>query len=223
LLRLAALAHDLPLSDSARARLPAPVPRWLANRDLFFDALPGSPFPLSHFSSPAEQALYAAHLVAALPLPVPLNQPARTAFAAHPLGRSHALPGVGLIAADAVRIQGYVFESPRLPEIRGASGLLDRLNRVHLPALFGAEFEDEDDNARAEAVRAWFAARADGARLAAPECVLYAGGGNLLAVAPTSLAPALRAAIEALYSAETLGAQRVAVAPPRAHVRPRSG
>jgi CRISPR-associated protein Cmr2 len=210
LLRVAALAHDLALPAEALALLPAPVPRWLANRDLFFDALPGSPFPLHHWTAQAERALYAAHLVAALPLPVAPNRPATQAFREHPLGRGEPLASVALVYGGATRIKGYVFESPRLPEIRGASGLLDRINRVDLPALFGARFDAPADAAAAARIRDWFAARGGAAPLEAPECVLYAGGGNLLALAPASLAAALQAAIEAWYATETLVAQSVA-------------
>ncbi|HWP29857.1 MAG TPA: hypothetical protein VNM50_10015, partial [Chloroflexota bacterium] len=175
-LRLAALAHDLALPPAARNLLPAPVPRWLANRRLFFDALPGSPFLLSAFNSTAEQVLYAAHLVAALPLPIPANRPAAQAFTAHPLGRGHTLAGLALVAGGVLRGEEYVFESARLPEIRGASRLLDSISRVDIPALFGAEFDTPAEAARAEQVRAWFAARTGGARLRAPECLLYAAG-----------------------------------------------
>jgi len=210
LLRLAALAHDLDLPAEARALLPAPVPRWLANRDLFFDALPGSPFPLHHFNSPAERALYAAHLVASVPLPVASNSPATQAFGGHPLGRGEPLASVALVYGGATRIKRYVFESPRLPEIRGASGLLDRVNRVDLRALFGERFDAPAEAAAGARIRDWFAARSGGARLEAPECVLYAGGGNLLALAPATLAEALAAAIEAWYAVETLVAQSVA-------------
>ncbi|HZR99526.1 MAG TPA: hypothetical protein VFE37_12510 [Chloroflexota bacterium] len=211
LLRLAALAHDLELPEQARVLLPAPVPRWLANRDLFFDALPGSPFPLYHFTGPAERALYAAHLVASLPLPVLPNRPATQAFREHPLGRGEPLASVALVYGGATRIKRYVFESPRLPEIRGASGLLDRINRVDLRALFGEEFAEPAEAQVAARVRDWFAARAGGTRLEAPECVLYAGGGNLLALAPASLAETVQSAIEAWYAEETLVAQSVAV------------
>ena len=169
---------------------------------------PGSPFPLHHWTAPAERALYAAHLVAALPLPVAPNRPATQAFREHPLGRGEPLANVALVYGGATRIKGYVFESPRLPEIRGASGLLDRINRVDLPALFGARFDAPADAAAAARSRAWFAARGGAAPLEAPECVLYAGG-NLLALAPASLGEALQAAIEAWYAMETLvGAER---------------
>ncbi|HZU05007.1 MAG TPA: hypothetical protein VFB73_03465 [Chloroflexota bacterium] len=213
-LRLAALAHDLALPPAACNLLPAPVPRWLANRRLFFDALPGSPFLLSAFNSTAEQVLYAAHLVAALPLPIPANRPAAQAFTAHPLGRGHTLAGLALVAGGVLRGEEYVFESARLPEIRGASRLLDSISRVDIPALFGAEFDTPAEAARAEQVRAWFAARTGGARLRAPECLLYAAGGQVLALAPASLAEALRAAIEALYTEQTLVVQSAAVARP---------
>ena len=45
-------------------------------------------------------------------------------------------PTVGLVMGGATKIKQYVFESAKLPEIRGASGLLDRINRFDLPALF---------------------------------------------------------------------------------------
>ncbi|HZR97121.1 MAG TPA: hypothetical protein VFE37_00355, partial [Chloroflexota bacterium] len=212
LLRLAALAHDLELPEAARTRLPAPVRRWTEDRRLFFDALPGSPFPLSAFNSPAEQALYAAHLVASLPLPVPPNQPAPRAFAAHPLGRGQPLASIALVASGLIEADQYRFEAPGPRAVRGASTLLERLSRVDVPALFGARFDAPDAAARAEAVRAWFAARWGLPPVDAPECLLHLDSASLLALAPAVLAEALPAAVEALYAEQTLSATAAAVA-----------
>src|SRR6266480_2373704 len=43
---------------------------------------------------------------------------------------------VALVSGGATRIKSYVFESARLPEIRGASGLLDRINLEDVPRLW---------------------------------------------------------------------------------------
>ncbi|MBX5490435.1 MAG: hypothetical protein IRZ14_04695 [Chloroflexi bacterium] len=204
LLRLAALAHDLHLAAELRALLPAPVPRWLDNRNLFFDALPGSPFPVTYFHSPAEQALYAAHLIAAERLPVPYNRRADAAFAEHPLHRAGALPGLTLLYCTVPEATEYVFEAPLLPEMRGARALLERLARVEIPALFGARFAEPALAARAAEVRAWFAERTGGLSLEAPECILAAQADGVLALAPPSLAEVLQTAIQTLYAEATL-------------------
>ena len=203
-LRLAALAHDLDLPEAARDLLPAAVRRWIEDRRIFFDVLPGSPFPLSAFTTPAEQALYAAHLVAALPLPVPPNQPAPRAFAAHPLGRGQALASLALVAGSVAAPDEYRFEAPAGRLVRGASALLRRVSHVAIPALFGARFADATDAAHATEVRAWFTARWGLPPLDAPECLLHADSTSLLALAPAALATALPAAIEALYAEQTL-------------------
>ena len=214
LLRLAALAHDVQLEDEAKALLAPQARRWVADRRLFFDALPGSPFPINYFTAPAEQALYAAHLVASLPLPVPPNRPAAVAFREHPLGRGHLQATVALVAGGPVRAREYVLEAPRLAEMRGASGLLEAVARVDVPALFGATFADPDAAQRADAIREWFSARTGTAPLAAPECLLHVGAEGLLAIAPASLGESLRDAIEALYSDGTLVGTAVAASRP---------
>src|SRR3990172_3542439 len=57
---------------------------------------------------------------------------------------------IALVAGGATKIKGYVFESARLPEIRGASGLLDRINLTDVPSLFGIpeDIDWQDDNDR---------------------------------------------------------------------------
>jgi CRISPR-associated protein Cmr2 len=102
--------------------------------------------------------------------------------------------GLALLSADADKIKDYVFESAKLPEIRGASMILDELNQGWL--------DDKGPN-----IRKLFAAkglpvgrRAD---RKAPSCIIYAGGGSLLALVPHDLAEILKADIEVLYPRET--------------------
>jgi len=98
--------------------------------------------------------------------------------------RGHVNPDapVAILSADADRVQDYVFESARLPEIRGASRLLQNLN-------------DEI----AELVEQAVAPAAD------TSCVIYKGGGSLLAIVPddAKLLAQLRHDIEALYPEHT--------------------
>lgn len=94
---------------------------------------------------------------------------------------AHGGTDLALLAADTDRTQEYVFESTKLPEIRGGSDLLQRLNKVRLPEIFQ---------------RAGLPA----------ECILYVGGGSLLALVPYSLAAisgGLVQQIEQLYPLET--------------------
>ena len=82
-------------------------------------------------------------------------------------------PQIALIMGGATKIKQYVFESARLPEIRGASGLLDRINLYDIPALFAKqpswlrEFDDAKGHSTekveaerlVEQVRRWFRER----------------------------------------------------------------
>jgi CRISPR-associated protein Cmr2 len=85
---------------------------------------------------------------------------------------------VELLSADTDQTQGYVLESVKLPEIRGASELLETLNVEEIPALF-----DEHGLPR--------------------ECILVAGGGSLLALVPPGYGERLAPAIERLYPERT--------------------
>ena len=85
---------------------------------------------------------------------------------------------LALLAADTDRTQSYIFESAKLPEIRGGSELLRRLNQEVLPQIV-----------------------TDAGLPAA--CVLYAGGGSLLALVPASIADDLAAQIERCYPDRT--------------------
>jgi CRISPR-associated protein Cmr2 len=117
---------------------------------------------------------------------------------------------VALVMGGATKIKQYVFESAKLPEIRGASALLDRINQVDIPALFNVH-TDPEDNLQVQKVREQFARRHGMAPPDAPECVIYANGGEFLAFAPITLAQALADEVEFLYTSATLVANSVAV------------
>ena len=117
---------------------------------------------------------------------------------------------VALLMGGATKIKQYVFESAKLPEIRGASALLDRINQVDIPALFNVH-TDPEDSLQVQKVREQFARRHGMAPPDAPECIIYANGGEFLAFAPVTLAQALADEVEFLYTSATLVANSVAV------------
>ena len=114
---------------------------------------------------------------------------------------------IGLVLGGATKIKGYFLESAKLPEIRGASALLDRINLEDVPALFGREIQDKQ---RYERIRKGFCKRT-GHALSAPECIIYAAGGNTLAFTPASVVHQIADEIERIYTHETLVANSVAV------------
>jgi hypothetical protein len=89
-----------------------------------------------------------------------------------------ALGGLAILVADTDRTQDYVFESAKLPEIRGASRQLDDLN-AQIAEMVGQAFDHE--------------------------CVIYTGGGSLLALVPANetVLDQLCHEIETLYPKET--------------------
>lgn len=97
---------------------------------------------------------------------------------------------VALVSGGATKVKEYVFESARLPEIRGASELLDRINTEDIPNLW---------------------AKPEPAGIGCEECVIYAGGGEVLAFAPLCKAQWLADEVERVYAQETMVAQSVAV------------
>ncbi len=101
---------------------------------------------------------------------------------------------IGLVYGGATKIKGYVFEAPRLSEIRGASTLLDWVNVRGLRQLWVDRLGP-----------------AMGADQAA-QCILVATGGTFLAFAPADVGPQLAAAVEVCYAEHTLTANSVAVA-----------
>ena len=134
---------------------------------------------------------------------------AKEQFNEHPLNQDtpNQKQQIGLVLGGATKIKGYFLESAKLPEIRGASALLDRINLEDVPALFGREIEDEERSAR---IRKDFCKRT-GHNLSAPECIIYAAGGNTLAFTPTSVTHDIADEIERIYTKETLVANSVAV------------
>ncbi len=98
---------------------------------------------------------------------------------------------VALIYGGATKIKEYVFEAPRLPEMRGASVLLDWVTESILPSLWGVVPNDAQTK------------HAHG--------IIYAGGNTFLGCAAVSDAPALAHSIEHAYTTHTLTADSVAV------------
>ena len=114
---------------------------------------------------------------------------------------------IGLVLGGATKIKGYFLESSKLPEIRGASALLDRINLEYVPALFGRKPYDKKQSDR---IRKEFSDRI-GHTINSPECIIYAAGGNTLAFTPASIVYHIADEIERIYTKETLVANSVAV------------
>jgi CRISPR-associated protein Cmr2 len=101
------------------------------------------------------------------------------------------LPKVALVYGGATRVKGYVFEATRLPEIRGASALLDYVGSLDM--MHGIWYRHIQEE--------W-----------AKDCIIYASGGNVLGFAPADKGEAIVRAIEQCYTEHTLTAQSIAVA-----------
>jgi CRISPR-associated protein Cmr2 len=127
---------------------------------------------------------------------------------------------IGLVYGGATKIKQYVFEAAKLPDIRGASALLDRINLVDLPAFFKAEesprfpqcqrvqdyccqVRQELAQSQTEYTHLWDAL--------IPELIIYSTGGNILAFCPAAFIDDLANAIERRYTEETLTANSCAV------------
>ncbi|MCI0486723.1 MAG: hypothetical protein L0229_08995 [Blastocatellia bacterium] len=194
------------------------------------DVLPIRPEPIAGSEVTLENLLYCASLVCSNRLKIENGQwqqpdptdtndidnaidtiKSKADFSSHPLVRvaeSIGSPRIALVLGGATKIKSYFLESARLPEIRGASTLLDRINLEDVPALFGGGQSEKQQ--RANEVRRHFKNRT-GLSVNAPECVIYANGGNVLAFAPVSIASELAQEIENIYTSETLVANSVAV------------
>jgi len=128
---------------------------------------------------------------------------------------------IGLVYGGATKIKQYVFEAAKLPYIRGASAVLDRINLVDLPAFFGAEkdnnssqyTEDEKTREYCQQVREeWLKENFPGLSQALiPELIIYSTGGSILAFCPAAFVDDLANAIEKRYTHETLTANSCAV------------
>ena len=102
-----------------------------------------------------------------------------------------------LLAADADRIGDYVFETPGLPEMRGASAQLKRLNMEEMQKLLVQQ------------------GLPDGFVDGTPRgCLVYAAGGGILALVPESSGGKLAKALEQLYPESTGAATITCVVTP---------
>ena len=112
---------------------------------------------------------------------------------------------IGLVYGGATKIKQYVFEAAKLPDIRGASALLDRINLVDLPAFFG-------DGQRSLSIEQWLDKNFPDLRKALiPELIIYSTGGSILAFCPAAFVDDLANSIEKRYTHETLTANSCAV------------
>ncbi|PMB45312.1 type III-B CRISPR-associated protein Cas10/Cmr2 [Fischerella thermalis CCMEE 5205] len=112
---------------------------------------------------------------------------------------------IGLVYGGATKIKKYIFEAAKLPDIRGASALLDRINLVDLPAFFG-------DGQRSLSIEQWLDKNFPDLRKALiPELIIYSTGGSILAFCPAAFVDELANAIEKRYTDETLTANSCAV------------
>lgn len=113
---------------------------------------------------------------------------------------------LALLSADVDQVKSYVFDSPRLPEIRGASLILEELNTGERSSKYSP---DQLPTNMQEALH----------RHGLPDsyinddppgCIVYIGGGSLLALVPVTIngepvAERVKAEIEMLYPRQTKG------------------
>lgn len=126
---------------------------------------------------------------------------------------------IGLVYGGATKIKGYVFDSAKLPEVRGASAILDRINLVDLPAFFrGEESERFSECQQApeycRKIRSDLSKEDKASQLfeaLIPELIIYSTGGNILAFCPAAFVDDLANLIEKQYTKETLTANSCAV------------
>ncbi|MGK7925028.1 MAG: type III-B CRISPR-associated protein Cas10/Cmr2, partial [Spirulina sp.] len=126
---------------------------------------------------------------------------------------------IGLVYGGATKIKQYIFAAAKLPDIRGASGLLDRINLIDLPAFFQGEESNELPQYQqaknyCQQVREWLDREVNFPGLSSaliPELLIYSTGGNILAFCPAAFIDDLANAIEKRYTEETLTANSCAV------------
>jgi CRISPR-associated protein Cmr2 len=122
---------------------------------------------------------------------------------------------IGLVYGGVTKVKQYVFESAKLPEIRGSSALLDRINLVDLPAFFQAEEDSRFLQCRqARSYCQTVRTELNNPSLCEaliPELIIYSTGGNILALCPAAFIDDLANAIEKRYTQETITANSCAV------------
>lgn len=90
-----------------------------------------------------------------------------------------------IVKGGAVKVKQYFLETNEIKDIRGASMLLDNINRVRIPAYIKNNFIQES--------------------------IIYAGGGNIFAIVKSGYGESLAVEIEKTYEEVTITAQNVAV------------
>jgi len=100
-----------------------------------------------------------------------------------------------LVSFDTDRIKEYLFATPVLSDIREASGLLDRLNRMDLPGIIRQVYPTFDENDPRQ-------------------CVYVAGGSALVVLPDEETAERAIRAVQRLYRQETVTASITGVAVP---------
>lgn len=111
---------------------------------------------------------------------------------------------IGLVYGGATKIKQYVFEAAKLPDIRGASAILDRINLVDIPAFFG-------EPQKSPQISRWLNKNFPYLEAALiKDLLIYYKGGNILAFCPAAFVDDLANAIEKRYTEETLTANSCA-------------
>jgi hypothetical protein len=93
---------------------------------------------------------------------------------------------LSVLSADTDKVKSYVYSSTKLPEMRGASIILDELNQEEVKRIIKGYGLPGD-------------------------CILFNKGGSLLALVPTSLEYEVKSEIEKLYLQRTHGVASITV------------
>ncbi|KKI99900.1 type III-B CRISPR-associated protein Cas10/Cmr2 [Prochlorothrix hollandica] len=161
---------------------------------------------------PADLQRFVDQVTALSQLPYPKTQSDLQALLDNPSPSSLWTAKIGLVYGGATKIKTYVFEGSKLPEVRGASALLDRINLVDLPVFFGKKVKIKNYEQVSLTIQEWLKNRSEKlAEALIPDLIIYSTGGNILAFCPPAFVDELADAIEARYGEETLTANSCAV------------
>lgn len=94
---------------------------------------------------------------------------------------------LSILSADTDKVKSYVYSSTKLPEMRGASVILDELNQDKIKQIFLKDYNLIE------------------------ECLLFNKGGSVLAIVPTSMVFNIKSEIRKLYPQETHGLATITV------------